>query len=268
MTPDAAVKHLLSTLGDVHPVAAIVLGSGLGGVARRIDDARRVSYASIPGFAPSGVAGHEGALIHGKLGGREVVALAGRFHVYEGHEMAQSAFPVRVVHELGASTLILSNAAGGVRRTFRPGQLMLIRDQLNFTFRNPLVGPVQAGDARFPDMSEPYDHELRDLARHVAREEGIALEEGVYCGLTGPTYETPAEVRMLERLGCDAVGMSTVAEVIVARAMGLRVLGISCITNPGAGLSLAPIAHDDVIEVTARAANDFERLVERVVAAL
>lgn len=268
MTHEAAVAHVGAALGDIRPVAAIVLGSGLGGLARRIDDARRVAYADIPGFAPTGVAGHEGALIHGTLAGRQVLALAGRFHVYEGHGMAQSALPVRVMHALGVSALILSNAAGGVRRTLAPGRLMLIRDQLNFTFMNPLIGALQPGDARFPDMSQPYDRELRELAKRVAAARGVSLEDGVYGGLTGPAYETPAEVRMLERMGVDAVGMSTVAEVIVARAMGLRVLGISCITNPAAGLTLAPIAHEDVIEVTARAASDFERLVEGVVAAL
>lgn len=263
-----AVAAVRGRLDVRSPVAAIVLGSGLGGLARRIEGARRVPYADIPGFAPSHVAGHEGALIHGTLGGREVLALAGRFHVYEGHPMPQSAFPVRIVHALGAPVLILSNAAGGVRRTFRPGQLVLIRDQINLTFLNPLVGPVLPGDERFPDMSAPYDEELRVLAHEVAREAGVSLEDGVYGGLIGPTYETPAEVRMLERFGFDATGMSTVAEVIVARAMGMRVLGISCITNPAAGLSPHPIHHDEVIEVTARAAVDFERLVEGIVARL
>ena len=268
MTTADAVAAVRGRLNVQRPVAAIVRGSGLGGLARRIEGAQRLPYADIPGFAPAHVAGHEGALIHGSLCGREVLALAGRFHVYEGHPMAQSAFPVRVMRALGASVLVLSNAAGGVRRTFRPGQLMLIRDQLNLTSLNPLIGPVVAGDARFPDMSAPFDEALRALARQVAVVANVPLEDGVYGGLTGPTYETPAEVRMLERMGVDATGMSTVAEVIVARAIGMRVLGITCITNPAAGLSPHPIHHDEVIEVTAKAASDFERLVEGVVRAL
>lgn len=262
----AATTLLRERLPVRSPVAALVLGSGLGGLATRIAGATRVAYRDIPGFAEPGVPGHEGALIHGTLGGREVLALAGRFHMYEGHPAEQSAFPVRVVHALGARTLLLSNAAGGIRRTFVPGQLMVIADHLNLMFRNPLLGAVQPGDLRFPDMSEPYDRALRARFHAVARALGIRLEEGVYAGLLGPTYETPAEVRMLERLGADAVGMSTVPEVIVARAMGMRCAAVSCITNPAAGLALAPIDHADVIEVTRAAAADFERLVEGVVA--
>lgn len=268
MSAEAALAVLRARLPVQRPVAAIVLGSGLGGLAKRLQQVTRVPYGEIPGFAPSHVPGHEGALLHGTLGGHEVLALAGRFHVYEGHEASQSALPVRVVHALGAPVLILSNAAGGVRRTFRPGQLMLIRDQLNLSFKNPLIGAVVKGDERFPDMSAPFDEGLCAMVREVAASLHIPLEDGVYCGLTGPTYETLAEVRMLASFGVDAVGMSTVAEVIVARAMGMRVVGISCITNPAAGLSLAPINHAEVMEVTAQAATDFERLVEGVVVAL
>jgi purine-nucleoside phosphorylase len=265
--PLAAATALLRDRLPVRaPVAAIVLGSGLGGLASRIGGATRVPYGDIPGFAEPSVPGHAGALIHGTLGGREVLALAGRFHMYEGHPAEQAAFPVRVVHALGARTLLLSNAAGGIRRTFVPGQLMVIADHLNLMFRNPLLGRVQPGDERFPDMSDPYDPALRSLLHRVARSLGIRLEEGVYAGLLGPTYETPAEVRMLERMGADAVGMSTVPEVIVARAMGMRCAAVSCITNPAAGLALAPIDHADVIEVTRGAAADFERLIEGVVA--
>jgi purine-nucleoside phosphorylase len=197
-----------------------------------------------------------------------VIALSGRFHMYEGHDAAQSALPVRVVHALGAGVLLLSNAAGGVRRTFRPGQLMLVRDHVNLMFANPLIGHVQPGDERFPDMSEPYDPGMRALLRRVALEQGTTLEEGVYCGLSGPTYETPTEVRMLERFGVDAVGMSTVPEVIVARAMGMRVAAISCITNPAAGISHEQVDHADVIAVTAHAAGAFEKLIEGTVRAL
>jgi purine-nucleoside phosphorylase len=265
MTVAAAVAAIRQRLPVTRPVVAIVLGSGLGGLGQRLAGASRIGFEELPGFAPTGVAGHEGALLHGSLGGAEVLALAGRFHVYEGHSPATAAFPVRVAHALGAPVLILSNAAGGIRRTLRPGQLMLLRDHVNLTFRNPLVGPVIPGDERFPDMSEPYDRGLRTLLRTVAAEQGTVLEEGVYLGLTGPTYETPAEVRMLERLGADAVGMSTVPEVIVARAVGMRVAGISCITNLAAGFLAAAIHHDEVLGVTATAARDFERLVEGAV---
>ena len=269
MNAAATAAQLIRTRCPVaHPVAAIVLGSGLGGLAHRIAGAVRVPYADIPGFAPPSVQGHEGALVHGTLGGREVLALAGRFHVYEGHTAAESAFPVRVMRALGARVLLLSNAAGGVRRTLRPGQLMLVRDHINLMFGNPLIGAVQPGDERFPDMSAPYDPGLRRLLRQTAREQGTVLEEGVYCGLSGPAYETPAEVRVLERLGADAVGMSTVPEVIVARALGMRVAALSCITNPAAGLALAPVSHAEVIEVTAAAAARFERLIEGTVAKL
>lgn len=260
-----AVALVRSRAAVATPVAAIVLGSGLGGLAARIGHARRIAYRDIPGFAQPGVAGHAGELIHGTLAGREVLALAGRFHMYEGHAACRAAFPVRLVHALGARTLVLSNAAGGVRRTFLPGQLMVIADHLNLMFRNPLIGTLVAGDERFPDMSAPYDPALRAQLHAIARAAGIRLEEGVYAGLLGPSYETPAEVRMLERLGADAVGMSTVPEVIVARAMGMRCAAVSCITNPAAGTTPHAIDHGDVIEVTRRAAADFERLVQALV---
>lgn len=263
-----AVAMLRTRLSVRAPVAAIVLGSGLGGLASRIGDAVRVPYGAIPGFSEPRVEGHAGELLHGTLGGREVLALAGRFHMYEGHDVAHATFPVRVVHALGARTLILSNAAGGIRRTFGAGQLMVIADHLNLMFRNPLIGAVVPGDERFPDMSDPYDRALRRQLHDIARRLGIRLEEGVYAGLLGPSYETPAEVRMLERLGADAAGMSTVPEVIVARAMGMRCAAVSCITNPGAGLSAEPINHADVIAVTKRAAADFEQLIAELVATL
>jgi len=264
----AAADALRSRFGSAKPAAALILGSGLGGLANRITNALRLPFAQIPGFPSATVAGHAGMLISGELAGKRVLALAGRFHMYEGHGAALAAFPTRVLHAFGARTLIVSNAAGGVRRTLLPGDLMLIRDHINFMFRNPLVGPTEAGEVRFPDMSSPYDANLSELARQVARDEGIALREGVYCGLLGPTYETPAEVRMLSFLGADAIGMSTVPEVIVARALGMRALGVSCITNMACGLSTTPITHAEVIETTARVAADFERLVSGVVARL
>jgi purine-nucleoside phosphorylase len=180
--------------------------------------------------------------------------------VYEGYSAAMSAFPVRVLHALGAPTLFLSNAAGGIRRSFKPGDLMIIRDHVNLSWRNPLIGPVVPGDERFPDMSDPWDPELRRLLAESAGAVGVPVTEGVYFGLTGPSYETPAEVRMLERLGADAVGMSTVHEVIVARAIGMRVAGMSCITNLGAGLGDGAVSHQDVLDVTKAAGEKFEAI--------
>jgi len=194
-----------------------------------------------------------------------VLAQSGRFHLYEGHPADIAALPVRVFAELGIGTLILTNAAGGVRRTFSRGALMMIADHVNLAFRNPLIGPVLPGEERFPDMSDPYDPALRALAREVARARGIRLEEGVYLQLLGPSYETPAEVRMIERLGVDAVGMSTATEVIAARARGMRCLGFSTITNPAAGITGERLSHAEVTEVAQRAAGDLERLVEGVV---
>lgn len=264
-----AASAIRSRLGsDRAPLAAIILGSGLGGLVNRLDNARRVAFSEIPGFPSATVAGHAGALLSGTLVGKAVLALAGRFHMYEGHGAALAAFPTRVLYALGARTLIVSNAAGGVRRTLHPGDLMLIRDHVNFMFRNPLIGPVDHGKVRFPDMSAPYDDKLGALARDVAREAGIPLAEGVYCGLLGPTYETPSEVRLLALIGADAVGMSTVPEVIMAHSLGMRVLGISCVTNLACGLSTTPITHDDVIETTKHVAASFERLITGVVARL
>ena len=264
-TARTAAERIRGRLGTERPVAGIILGSGLGGLANRLTDPARVPFAEIPGFPSATVAGHAGVLIAGRLASRPVLALAGRFHMYEGHAAALAAFPTRVLHALGVQTLIVSNAAGGIRRSLNPGDLMLIRDHLNFMFRNPLCGPNDATEPRFPDMSAPYDTRLGELAHEVARTNGIALAEGVYCGLLGPTYETPAEVRMLAFMGADAVGMSTVPEVIVARALGLRVLGVSCVTNMACGLTTQPITHAEVIETTARAAARFERLIAGVV---
>lgn len=259
-----AVRHAVG--GDVPvPACGIVLGSGLGGLARRIEAARRVPFADIPGFPTPTVAGHAGELLVGTLAGRPVLALAGRLHVYEGHEPAVAGFPVRVLHALGARVYLASNAAGGVRRTLRPGDLMVVRDHVNLMFRNPLTGPVQPGDERFPDLSAAYDPALQRLLHQVASALGIALHDGVYAAVTGPSYETPAEIRFLERIGVDAVGMSTVPEVLVARALGMRVAAISCITNHAAGIGREPLSHEEVMDVGRRAGETFERLVAGVV---
>ncbi len=243
------------------PTNAIVLGSGLGGLADRIEDAVRIPFAKIPGFPEATVAGHGGLVIVGRIGEREVVALSGRFHMYEGHPAALAGFPVRVFHALGARELFVSNAAGGISSKFTAGDLMVITDHLNLMFVNPLTGPAQAGEARFPDMTNAYDPALRAALHAAAGKLGIPLREGVYAGLAGPSYETRAEIAMLRTLGADAVGMSTVPEVIVARALGMRVAGVSCITNLAAGSSPTPLTHEEVIETSHRVSERFQSLV-------
>jgi purine-nucleoside phosphorylase len=267
-TVAAAAEAVRGRLGSLRPEVAVVLGSGLGRLAERIERAVRIPYREIPGFPEPTVPGHGGELVAGTLAGRVVLVQSGRFHLYEGHAAASCALPVRVFGKLGIGTLVLTNAAGGIRRTFAGGALMLIADHVNLTFRNPLVGPVLPGEERFPDMSDPYDRGLRGLAREVARSERIALEEGVYAGVLGPSYETPAEIRMLERLGADAVGMSTVTEVIAARARGIRCLGISTVTNLAAGISPTRLSHQEVMRVADRVAGALGVLVEGIVARL
>ncbi|MBO8142451.1 MAG: purine-nucleoside phosphorylase [Firmicutes bacterium] len=247
----------------------LILGSGLGDLANRLEGATIIPYPDIPHFVRSTVPGHRGRLLAGRLGGTRVWVMQGRFHYYEGYSMAEVVRPVRVLGRLGVTTLIVTNAAGGLNPAFRPGDLMLIEDHINLVGANPLVGPNEdAFGPRFPDMTEAYDSRLRALAREVAGRQGVELRAGVYLGLSGPTFETPAEIRAFRTLGADAVGMSTVPEVIAARHMGVRVLGISCITNMAAGLSPAPLTHEEVIETTARAAADFERLVTGIVTEL
>jgi purine-nucleoside phosphorylase len=250
------------------PSIAIVLGSGLGGLADIITAAVRIPYHELPGFHAPAVEGHKGELVIGTLGGKTVLAQSGRFHMYEGYTPEENVLPIRVFGAMGITTLIVTNAAGGVRRSYLGGTLMLISDHLNLTGKNPLAGPLRRGDERFPDMTDAYDPVFRDVARGTAGRLGIPLEEGVYAGLMGPSYETPAEVRMLERLGADAVGMSTVVEVIAARAQGMRCLGFSLVTNPGAGISPTPLSHHEVMEMAGKAGKELARLVEAVVAAL
>lgn len=255
-----AAEYLRERLARA-PEVLVVLGSGLGGLADAVENGVSIPFEDIPGFPASGVAGHPGRYVAGSLEGRAVLVQAGRFHLYEGHAPELVAMPVRVAADLGVETVILSNASGGVNPRLVPGALMVIEDHLNLMGRNPLVGVPAPDEVRFPDMSAAYDRELRRHAEEVARNLGLSLESGVYAGVLGPSYETPAEVRMLARLGADAVGMSTVPEVIAARALGLRVAGVSCISNPAAGLSAVPLSHDDVLETTARVRDDFVRLV-------
>jgi purine-nucleoside phosphorylase len=239
----------------------LVLGSGLGDLADTMEDATRVPFVEIPGFAPIMVEGHRGLVVDGVLEGVHCLALQGRFHLYEGHPPERVVLPVRAAAALGVDTLIVTNAAGGLNRTFEVGDLMLIDDHINLMWRTPLMGRLQDGEVRFPDMSHPYDARLAATMESVALGRGIRLRRGVYCGLLGPSYETPAEVRMLQRLGADAVGMSTVPEVIAARALGMRVLGLSLITNPAAGLAPEPLGHDAVMAAGKRAASVFQTLV-------
>ena len=246
------------------PRVCLVLGSGLGELAREIRDAVVIPYTEIPGFPASTVTGHAGALVAGILNGVEVVAMQGRFHLYEGWAPEAVAVPVRSVAALGAELLLVTNAAGGLRPGMKAGELMVIADHLNLTGRNPLVGPVQGNEERFPDMSEPYDAEVRRVAEAVALELQIPLTEGVYAAVLGPSYETPAEIRMLRMLGADAVGMSTVPEVLAARALGMRVMGISCITNLAAGLGASALSHAEVIAVGAAISDRLASLVREL----
>ena len=251
------------------PEIAIVLGSGLGGFADRVENAVSVEYGDIPGFPRSTVPGHHGRFLIGCVEGQSVIVLDGRVHYYEGSDISDVVLPVRTAACLGARTLILTNAAGGIRADMKAGDFMLIADQISSFVPSPLRGPNDDGiGPRFPDMSAAYDPVLRAVIRKAAAREGIFLREGVYCQLPGPQYETPAEIRMLRTLGADAVGMSTACECIAARHMGLRVAGISCISNLAAGISAAPLSHAEVQETAARVGRDFERLLCAVVRAL
>jgi len=265
---DLAAEFVRSRIGDTAPRVAVVLGSGLGGLADSVSDGQRVDYAQIPGFPTPTVAGHRGQLVAGQIDDVPVLLQNGRFHLYEGHDPTAVVLPVRLFAELGVPYLIVTNAAGGLNSSFHPPTLMLIADHVNLMWRNPLIGPVVPGENRWPDLYDVYSGDLRALARGVAREQGMPLEEGVYVAVLGPSYETPAEVRMLRRLGADAVGMSTVPEVVTARARGMKVLGISSITNVGAGLSARALSHADVLEAGKQLAGDLTRIVRGVLSGL
>lgn len=239
----------------------LILGSGLGELADEIEDRVVIQYTDIPSFPVSTVEGHAGQLVCGTLGGKKVIALQGRFHYYEGYTMEVVTFPIRVMSELGVESMIVTNAAGGVNRDFTPGDLMMITDHINFFGTNPLIGANDEEQGpRFPDLSQAYDLEYQEYIKEAASELNLPLKEGVYFGMTGPTYESPAEIRMINTLGGDSVGMSTVPEVIVARHAGIRVAGISCITNFAAGLG-GELNHEDVIEVSTKIRSSFKSLV-------
>lgn len=252
---------------DSVPRVGLVLGSGLGSFARKLRSAITISYEEIPHFpVPSGVVGHAGELVLGDIGRTPVVVLSGRVHFYEGRPMTDVVYPARVLARLGVGAVVLTNAAGGVRRTFRPGDLMLISDHINAFGTNPLIGPnEEALGPRFPDMSAVYDKDLRRLARATARELKVPLREGVYLGNSGPSYETPAEIRAYRKLGADAVGMSTIPEAIALSHAGVRVLGISTITNMAAGILPQPLDHAEVLATTKRVGERFVRLLTALV---
>jgi purine-nucleoside phosphorylase len=248
------------------PRVGLILGSGLGVLADEIIQPVKIPYKDIPDFPVSTVEGHAGQLVFGTLNDIPVVAMQGRFHYYEGYSFDKVTFPVRVMRELGVETLIVTNAAGGVNKSFSPGDLMIISDHINNMGSNPLIGPNDSRlGARFPDMSEAYTKELRNIAKDIAAHLNIKIQEGVYVGNTGPSYETPAEIKCLRILGGDAVGMSTVPEVIVARHSGMKVLGISCISNMAAGILDQPLTHDEVIETTERVKANFLSYVKALV---
>ncbi|MGB2782774.1 MAG: purine-nucleoside phosphorylase [Atribacterota bacterium] len=246
----------------IKPKIAIILGTGLGRLAEDIEEKEIIPYSEIPNFPISTVQSHSGNLVLGKLGNKEVVAMQGRFHYYEGYSLKEVTFPVRVMKKLGADTIIISNAAGGMNRFFKRGDLMLITDHINLFGDNPLIGPNDDElGPRFPDMSEAYSKELIELAKKIALKEKIRLQEGIYAGLTGPTLETPAEYRFLIKVGADAVGMSTVPEVIVANHMEMKVLGISCITD----LAIDGVVVKTSVEEILKAASDAEPIMTKLI---
>jgi purine-nucleoside phosphorylase len=263
------VQATAAWLRDRHgeaPGIGIVLGSGLGEFTRAMKAAVSCAYSDVPNWPASAVIGHAGQLVVGTIAGKRVAALSGRVHYYEGHDLRTVTFAIRAMAAFGVRTLILTNAAGGINLAFKPGTLMLMDDHINLLGSNPLVGPNEERfGPRFPDMTEVYSRRLRDIAMAAAANVGVALARGVYVAVHGPSYETPAEIRAFRTLGADAVGMSTVPEAIVARHMGLDVLGISCITNPAAGVLPQPLVHDEVMEVARRVRGEFSALLEAIV---
>ncbi|NOU99283.1 purine-nucleoside phosphorylase [Paenibacillus planticolens] len=254
---------------NIKPQIGLILGSGLGVLADLIEQPIVVDYSRIPHFPVSTVEGHAGELVVGTIKGKQVLVMKGRFHAYEGYGAETVSFPVRVMKELGVETLIVTNAAGGINESYQVGDLMVISDHLNLTYRNPLTGPNDAAlGVRFPDMSEAYSKRLRKLAHEVAASQDFKLQEGVYVGLLGPNYETPAEIRMFRTLGGDSVGMSTVPEVIVARHAGIEVLGFSCISNMASGILDQPLSHAEVMETTEQVKPKFLKLVLGIIEAI
>ena len=263
---EEAAAYIQEQIGNRKPELGLILGSGLGVLADEITDAVRISYGEIPHFPVSTVEGHKGELVVGTLEGRVVAAMQGRFHYYEGYTMQQVVLPVYVMRQLGIHSLVVTNACGGMNRAFAPGDLMLIRDHINWTGDHPLIGANLATfGPRFPDMSDAYTAAYREHARARAEQLGIAVQEGVYAGVSGPSYMTPAELMMLARVGADAVGMSTVPEVIAASHAGIKVLGIACVTDMAIGEELEPLTHEQVMEVANRTRPHFLSLVKAII---
>jgi purine-nucleoside phosphorylase len=265
----ATLAAAVRTRTDLIPEIGIVLGSGLGDLADQLDDPVAIPFAELPGWPAATAPGHAGRLLLGRLAGRPVVMLQGRFHLYEGNDPGLVVQPVLLFKALGARIVVLTNAAGGLDPSFGPGTLMVMRDHINLTGRNPLIGPNAGGlGERFPDLTEAWSPRLRERLHAAGAAEGVALAEGVYVGLVGPNYETPAEVRMLAALGGHAVGMSTVLECIAARWVGLEVCGVSLVTNPGAGYTGVPLTHEEVLAAGAEAGPRLARVIRRFVADL
>jgi purine-nucleoside phosphorylase len=262
---EQGASSLRERIGE-RPEVGIVLGSGLGDFAAGLTNAVSIPYGEIPHWPASAVVGHAGTLVIGSIGGRRVAALSGRAHYYEGHSMQVATFAIRVLGLLGVRTLILTNAAGGINLAFKPGTLMVIDDHINLMGSNPLIGTNDDRfGPRFPDMTEAYSTRLRQIADLAARARGLAVAHGIYVAVHGPSYETPAEIRYLRTIGADAVGMSTVPETIVGRHMGMEIAGISCITNPAAGVLPQPLVHDEVMAVARRVRGGFTALLEAMI---
>jgi purine-nucleoside phosphorylase len=262
----AAETYIQKRIRNFKPTVGLILGSGLGNLADEIKSPVKIKYNDIPGFPFSSVQGHAGQLVIGTLQGKKVIAMQGRAHYYEGNSLEEVTLPIRVMKKLGVENVIITNAAGGVNRKFTPGDLMIITDHINFSGVNPLRGKNQDEfGERFPDLSTCYDHELMKLVRNVGKEKKIKLQEGVYFFSVGPSYETPAEIRAIQILGASAVGMSTVPEVVVAAHCGLKVIGISCITNMAAGILNQKLAHEEVIEITVKVNQKFITLLKAIV---
>ena len=261
-----ATKEFLNNKGINNCEIGIVLGSGLGSLADEVTNSIKIKYSEIPNFLQSTVKGHSGQIVYGDLNGKKVLMMQGRFHFYEGVPLDESVFPIRVMKSLGIEKLILTNAAGGCNESFEAGDLMIINDHINFTLRNPLIGEnFEELGPRFPDMSRAYDREFIEIAKKVGIESNLKLKEGVYMWTTGPSYETPAEVKMAQIIGADAVGMSTVPETITAVHGGMRVLGISCITNMASGILDQPLNHEEVIETSERVKDNFIKLIRGII---
>ena len=262
---EKTVDVIRQKINDFSPEIGIILGSGLGELADEYCDIS-IDYKDIPGFEVSTVSGHRGRLVFSEISGKKVVMMQGRFHFYEGHSIQKVVYPVKVMQKLGVKTVIITNAAGGVNPSFNPSDLMIITDHINMMGQNPLIGVNDdAMGVRFPDMSEVYSSEYVDLVKKTGESLGIDLQDGVYLALTGPSYETPAEVRMARTLGADAVGMSTVPEAMVSVWAGMKVIGISCICNSAAGVSTVGLSHEDVIKAADKAKNKFKTLVVEVI---